>query len=433
MIVSTPTIRLNGQPVKEFSLVQEINRGWTWKATLPGIAGDPESIAGAIWIAQCSDGRGWSRTSPPLRASLDVEISIGPDGIYTALQGSCHTSWLLGQPLQSLPTFRRTTANAILEQISAASGVPVVAPDLGIPVWDEDLKLTNWWDPLARIAEIACCSIIVDQVGHVRLIPCDQVGEECRFKCSSLKYSYKADQRVTGFVVSKKTAHHSTTTPDDRIYVFDSIGHKVQQLRSPISYPVPFDRSSNGACYSIGFWDKDPGGPGAGLLNYFDMGIGGAFLTVPFSGINPARYMTLDVYPPTPPYDSQPILAKVYISGSTLPEDTPTEGLDLGFTVVVGSVAGPGARPGDVRAEPLYPSAAWVTARADRLLWEANKGSIPVQAEGPIDCSAVLAGKLVPDIDVSIATIPAARIERIEERWTLEGVYSQISGPRVDD
>lgn len=428
MIVTRPCVRLNGSAVMSGYLVQEINRGWAWQATVAGYLGRPDQIAQAQYLLQILDGRGGGRTSPLLHAGIDATVKIGPGGITTTIGGSDITTWKLSQPGQSLPTFRKCSANYVLQTIASHTGIQIVAPDLGYQLHEEDVKQSNWWDVLARIAEVGLCNIVIDAGGSVRLVPYDLTTQKVRFAATEIQFGHKADQAITGFVVSKKSPHYQASKPDDRKYTFDSIGHKVQQLRSPISYPVPYEKSDNGRIYSVGFWDDDPGKPSSKLITFFGLGAtDGAFLNVPINGRNPAKYMTLDVYPPAPPYDSQPILARVEVSGSTPEDEQAPSGVDLGFTQVVGTVTGSNARPGAVREEPLYPSAQWVVSHSSALMAEANKGAYPFTASGSIDCRAVVCGRLECPLDSDIiAELPSGRIERIEDKFDASGFTTSI-------
>lgn len=436
MIVSQPCVRLNGGPIVSGSLIQEVNRGWAWTAKVPGCLGKPKQIAAQTYVIQILDGLGSGRTSPPLRAGIEAKIEFGSDGLYTTIGGSDQTTWKLSQPGQSLPTFRRVTANYVLEVIANHVGIPIIAPDLGFSINEEDVKQSNWWDPIARIAETGLCNIVIDDGGSVRLVPYDLKVGTTTFAASKIEWGYKEDQAVTGFVVSKKSPHYQTNKPEDRRYTFDSIGHKVQQLRQPVNYPIPFDKSDNGRCYSVGFWDDDPGTPKAKLIQYWSLGAtDGAFLSVPIQGQNPARFMTLDVYPPAPPYDQQPILARVEVGGSNPEQEQTPLGVDLAFTVTVGTVSGPSARPGDVREEPLYPSASWVVSREDALLAEANKSAYPFSVSGGINCRMALCSELRVSIDDDLVPsddCPKGRIERIEDKFDASGFQTSIQAAWED-
>lgn len=431
LIVGQPCVRLNGGPVVGGYLVQEVNRGWAWSCTVAGYLGNPKAIAQSQYVIQILDGIGAGRTSPPLHAGIEAKVRLGPDGLKTTIGGSDLTTWRLSQPQQSLPTFRKCSANYVLQTIANQSGIEIVAPDLGFNLHDEDVKQSNWWDPIARVAEVGLCNIVIDEGGKVRLVPYDLKVGTTTFRPTELEWGYKDDQAITGFVVSKKSPHYQSNKPDDRKYTFDSVGHKVQQLRQPISYPVPYDRSDNGRCYSVGFWDGDPGTPYSKLIQYWSLGAtDGAFLNVPITGKNPARYMTLDVYPPAPPYDSQPILARVEVSGSTPDEEQAPLDVDLGFNQTVGVISGVGARPGEVREEPLYPSAAWVVSHADDLLAEANKAAHPFTVVGAMNCRAVICSELVAAFDSGLVPAedqPRGRIERIEDKFDSSGFTTSIS------
>ena len=434
-ISTRPWCSLSGLQVYNFSVANQVNGGVQWSATTPGWVGDPVTVGEATlagtqtWSMVIGDGRGYVYTSPPLVACTGIRwVYSASGGEETQLTGTDLTTWKLSQPHQSLPTFRNLQANTIIDAISAASGVHIVAPQLNFSVAEEDVKQSNWWDPLNRIAEVAVSNWIIDASGSLRLVPLEWTGETVHPTPESVEYFHDPSKRVTGFVVCKRTSHHQATSEAiDRSYGWNSTGWKIQQLRGPIMNPIVSDRSTGGSCQTVGFWTANPNDPGSELVAFYPMGITITAMSVPVTAQNKAAtYMALSVAAGVPPWDQAPIQARLEVSGSTPPtvEGAIMEGLDLSFTVTVGVISGPGSRPGPVRNESMYPSAQWVTARANGLLYEANKEASKVQISSAIDCSLVVGGRLEMTLP---RTVPAARIERVEHSGSAEGFSSSAS------
>jgi len=432
---TVPSCFLSGLPVKTWALIQAVNLGWSWEALVPAWVGDPVTLGEAtlsgsqVWSMRLLDGRGWSSTSPPLVACTGIDWLYGDGQELVQLSGTDLTTWKLSQPHQSLPTFRNLYANTVIATIAAAAGVHIVAPQLNFAIAEEDVKQSNWWDPLHRIAEVAVSNWIVDCSGTLRLVPLQWTAEAVYYKPKSVSYRHIPEKRVTGFVINKRTSHYTADVVPDKPYTWDTPGVKVQQLRVPVVNPQCQDLSTLGSIGSVGFWDEDPSKAGSRLIKFCSLGDNsyGAILTVPVNGTGPAKYMTLVVYPASPPLDVQPVTAKLRVSGSTPPAvaGLAMPGLDLAFTATVGIIKGQGVRPGPVRNEALYPSKAWVEANANRLLYEANKAASQVDASDAIDCTACLCGRLLMNLP---RTVPAARIERIEERGSAEEFSTSLQG-----
>ena len=436
-IMTRPWANLSGMQVYSFRISQQVNGGISWDATVPGWFGDPVSLGEATlagtktWVLMIGDGKGYTYTSPPLVACTGIRwIYNNSGGQETQLTGTDLTTWKLSQPHQSLPTFRNLMANTIISAIGTAANVSIVAPTLGFSVAEEDIKQSNWWDALNRMAEVDVANWLIDSTGNLMLVPLQWTGENCSPTPESVEYFHDPSKRVTGFTVVKRTSHYnSAAAAVDRSYAFNSVGWKIQQLRAPVVNPTVIDRSTTGACQLIGFWTGNPNDPASQLVKFFSMGVdltGITFGTPVTATGKPATYMALSVVAGVPPFDQAPVQARVEVSGSSPPniEGIKLPGLDLSFTQVVGTISGAGARPGPVRNEPLYPSAAWVVARAAGLLYEANKQAQRVQISGPIDCTVRVGGRLTLALPQSV---PASRIEKVEHSGTADGFTTSAS------
>jgi len=429
-IRTKPWARLNGYDILTWRISQEVNRGISWSATLPaGI--DPVALAADEYVLEIGDGRGFSYTSPALVAKTGNEFSYSIEGGESgALSGRDKISWTLSQPNQSLPTFKNYRANAIINTIAATAGIAVDAPLLDFNVAEEDVKQSNWWDPLNRIAEVACCNWIVSSAGILKLVPIKWTGEPVDFLPESCRWAYDESRIITGFTVNKRTSHYQDKVATvDRYYTWDSAGYKFQQLRAGVLNPVAIDKSTIGSCSNVAFWDGNPNDEKSKIVSFQVLGVVDTTIHYPpaTAPSSLATWMSLSVAKAAAPYDTAPVTARLEVQGSTPPviPGKDLANVDLGFTTTVGTIRGEGARPGAVRNEALYPSKAWVDARATELLYESNKGANTVSASGPIDCRARLGGRLTLTIPTSI---PVARIERIEHSGSIEGFSTSING-----
>jgi len=361
---------------------------------------------------------------------FNYELDLASNSESTVLTGWDLTTWKLSQPHQSQPTFKNSQANSVIAAISKASGVSIIAPGLGFSIAEEDIKQSNWWDPLNRIAEVACSNWIIDSSGSLRLVPVRWFSDACYFESEKLSYIYDQSKQITGFTVVKATSHYQAEHPPSRYFDFTSPGFKVQELRVPLILPIAIDRSTLGGVQLVGFWTGDPTSPSsnAQLTAFWPLGgISGGTVGLPpvVVGLT-AQFFTCSVADATGLFAGLPLTAKVEISGST-PKGTAGSGLsdiDLAFTATVGFVKGLAARPGPVRNEPLYPSKAYVLAHVADLLYEANKQFHKVTASGPIDCSAILGSKFLP---VCEHPIPPSRIESVTHSGNSSSATTSVS------
>ena len=431
-MIANPSAYLNGMPVTDWSITTNINGGVQWSATIPQYIGSPVGYVNQIYRLDVMDGRGYSYQSPPLitATGFNYDLDVPGNAESTLLTGWDLTTWKLSQAHQSLPTFKNFQANSVIQAIATASGVAINAPTLNFYVAEEDVKQSNWWDPLNRIAEVACCNWIIDQAGVLKLVPVRWTGENCNFLPERLQYTYDQSKQITGFTIVKSTSHYQAGVLPSRYYDFTTPGFKNQELRVPLTNPIAIDRSTIGAVQLVGFWTADPTSPSSGAqLTAFWVSGGisgtGVGLPTPVGGLT-AKFFTCTVADASGLYAGLPLTAKLEISGST-PKDTAGVGLpgiDLSFTATVGTISGVNARPGPVRNEPLYPSKAYVLAHAADLLYEVNKPFHKVAASGPIDCTACLGAKLLP---ICEHPIPPSRIESVTHSGSGSSASTSIS------
>lgn len=424
VIRSKPWANIAGQQLRNFSITEQLNGAVTWSAELSGRYDD--TFTGVLTIG---DGLGYVYTSPPLVAKTGARYSSVTKS--TVLSGLDLWSWMLSQPNQSLPTFRNTTAQVIVKAISTASGVPIEATDLNFNIAEEDIKQSNWFDPVLRYCEVACKNTIIKPQGIVA-VPFRWTAETIDFRVSdTCEENINSARDITGFVVNKRTSQYQEAEVS-RYYTFDSPGYKVVALRAPVELARAVDRSTLGACTLIGFWNGPPNVGTSKLLGFQSMGdADGAYLTTPIGGTGPATHMTLSVKEPSDPnLAALGIAAKVEVLGST-PKTVPGADqidLDLGFTATVGVITGPNARPGPVRNEPLYPSASWVTAHEQELLWEANKGNHSMNFGGSVDCGVRLGCRVRPLVE---DTYPDSKIYTFTHSGDRSGFRTRIGSYKI--
>lgn len=387
-------VTLNGLPIRSASITEQINGPTSWTAEISGRYDD--SFAGVI---RAYDGD-FVYTSPTLKACTGARYSSVTK--TTTLSGLDLVSWKLSQPNQSLPTTRNSTLFGLISLIQSATGISIQKPTINLPVAEEDLKQENWWAALLRYAEVSCCNLLIREDSIV-FAPFQWTGERIGFRpTTQCEENINSSKNVTGFVINKRTSHHQAKSVD-RYYSFDSRGYKVVELRAPVDLPVGKDVSTLGSCTLVGFWAGHPNNVGSRMIAFQSMGdADGAFLTTPIIGPGPATHMTLSVKEPIDAnLQALGIAAKIEVSGST-PQTVPgaeQPDLDLGFTYTVGTVTGPNARPGPVRNEPLYPSAAYCALHSNELLWEANKNNHQQFYTGAFDGTVRAGCRIYPIVE----------------------------------
>lgn len=402
-------------PISEWTCSQEVNGAWQWSSNEPRLRAI-DFADGQTFKVYAGDKFGNPLETPnlvacqPRRRSTDIR-----GGNTTALAGVDLASWKMTLPGQSWPTFRNTSAAAICAAIAGRAGTNIVnAP--GFPVFEEDIKQSDLWAALLRIAEVEAANVLIDPDGSIRFVPVRWTSSQCEFYAEKVEEVLDVSRRVTQLKFAKRLA---AAMEGEQRYTFNSSGYRVVQLKNPLNGPSVIELSRNGKCGLIGFWRGDPGGPGARLVRYYSMGFNADGLTVPSDlTAGAATHMSLSVAEATPPFDQFPVDAEVLVVG-TPPELAPA-GLDLAFECTVGS--DPSRPASGVRTEPLYPSKGHVLARGDSYLWELNKQAHQVEASGPLQYAAALGQTMeFPDY-------PIARIERIEHRCNVQGTGTTLKG-----
>jgi hypothetical protein len=428
-----PWCKFSGGRVVRFSLSNQMNRGWRWSVTLPNWVADPKTLSRnppTYRMQIGGDRNGLTRTAPPLIACTEVTYEISADQEIFVVAGMDISSWKLSQPNQTLPTFKNFQANAIINAISKASGVKIVAPRLNFSVAEEDVKQSNWWDALARIAEIGVCNLLIDTVGTLNFVPLKWTTQPCTFKASTIRYTCDPSKLITGFLINKKTSHYTSMMVPDKPYGWNTIGIKIEPLRVQISNPSAQDISTIGNVEFVSFWTDNPASEGSKLIRLIVFPpYNNAIVTAVQTGVGLAKYMMVGVVPPSigSGLEFLEISAKLLVSGSTPPTvaGVALPNLDLDFKVIVGLVPGQlGNRPGAVRNESLWPSKAYIIAHNDEILWETDKAGQQVTASGPVDFTAVVGGRLQLR---TFHPIPAARIESVSESGDANSFTTSIS------
>lgn len=405
----------NGEeiPVESWQCSQEVNGAWQWQASLPYDRAI-DFAEGQLFQIHSQDANRNPLNCPPLVANSprSRRKDVG-SGWTTRLAGTDAASWRMTLPGQSWPTFQKVSVASIIAAIASRAGVSI----LGGPAWmvfEEDIKQSDLWAALLRIAEVEAANLVIDPSGNIRFVPVGWASSECEFFAESVEELRDPSRRVTSIKFAKRLA---AAAAGEQSYQFDSVGWRVVQLKNELVDPGCADASASGKCVLVSFWEGDPGGLGARLVNFFDLGGGSVGDIVGFPSRGRATHMSLSVMPAQPPLDQFPIDATLLVQG-TPPEQVPP-GIDLAFETTIGTTDRPAT---SVRTESLYPSKAHVLGKASAYLVEANKSARQIEARGPVQYGAEVGQTM------AFYEFPPARIERVEHMVSTQQTGTTLRG-----
>lgn len=363
---------------RDWAVEWVINAGWNVTLRYPNKQTIRQVINLPSQVTVKDSRHGGSLQTPQmwLRNRNRKTIIDGP--VTTGFELIDSTSVKLSSGTESYNTFSNTSFSAIAAAVGARHGVSIVGVP-GDPVWKEDLKQTDGWAPLQRMAAAAGMEILVSESGVVEFVPLDAGGSSA-FDPQEIDESYSPHDQFGKLFVQKQSGLGTYGGP--QYYDFEESGYKTGALSSPLNAPAAADQSAQGSVGWVGFWDGPPNGSGRLISLHSMNGESADALTVPLNGVQPATHYSCNVYP-SKVNQTLPVEARLRVVGSS-PVTIPA-GIDPAFSVVL--VSNNGATRGFTSTwnEPLLPSKAYVQAKAAAYFAALNRGTDIQTARGPLD------------------------------------------------
>lgn len=351
----------------------EINAGWT--AELTYATNPPMDMADdATVVISMTDDLGSALSTPPLRILERNERDElgGKSGGYSLID---ETSVKLTDGTQSFDTFETSTSTAIVAAIASRFGVSVSGVE-NFVVWKEDIKLSDGWTPLRRLAAVAGQQLIVQPDGSIVYRDAAWTAGSSSFKESSRSRTYKP-QLIYGAIYADKNMGTGTAS-GEQYYDFDTPGFvSGQALTAPLSVTGVFDSSEHGRITWVSFFDSSDQ-----LCGQWPLGGGDDVVSDPIVGDWPAVKFTCVVEPSTA---SGLTATRVRIVGT--PENPPPSGIDPAF----GQLFGTGRGYPNPFSESLIPSLSFAASHYPAWLAEINRGTNQIiGSAGHLDLSVRL-------------------------------------------
>jgi hypothetical protein len=366
---------LGSAPIQSFSLEDEINKGWTGNVSF---ANKPSILQPDLHteILSFSDRFQKERTSPPMllrTRSKRFSMSQGWSGSYALMD---LVSWKLSQGTLSFPTFSNTSSATVINAVASACGVTVTnAPDF--PLWKEDFKQVDGWSVLRRMAILAGMQIKIES-DKVKFITQEETSPlPWGFVAEDQEASNTPMDRYEKIFVSKNLG--LGTIQPEQYYDYTEPGYLTNQpLITPLSQAIPYDMSTAGSIGWVGFWDAENR-----LISIHPLGGGTADgYTEPINGEWPAVKFSVWVYPsPTAPYATN---VRMRILG--IPEVAIPSGIDPAISAYLGT----GRGYPQPFSDTMIPSLAYANSKYLDWLREINRHTFTIEANGPLQCDAVL-------------------------------------------
>lgn len=287
-------------------------------------------------------------------------------------------TWALSSGSESFDTFTTGTAADIAAAISSRFGVPIDgAPDFN--VYNEDIKLSNGWDPLRRIAVAAGMVLVVASDGSVQFQESLWSSGSCAFWPTEVEEGYRPLDRFSRLFVSRTKGLGLGGGP--QFYDFSTSGIVTGELDWPLGPGAnPVNEGGVGKVGWVSLWNGHPDSGGHFLsiaaLNGDEVD---GYTETP-TGMWPATHFRAIVYPDTTG-SSLPLLARLRING------TPYSDLPPGIDGAIAKMYGTGRGLPSTFSDPLIPSVVFANATWPNWLREANRGTDYLTARGPFQCS----------------------------------------------
>lgn len=366
---------LEGHQPSSFSISHTLNLGWSATLDFPylldhtGIAAD--ATATITWSDEQDTPISMS-TPPMILRTRGRKASLG--GLGTRIELIDLTSHKLSSGSESFDTFENTTSTAIVAAIATRFGVSISGAT-AFDIWKEDIKLSNGWVPLQRIAVVAGQQLVVTDTGAVQFVDNDWTVPGALL-ADDEEESDTPGEMFGKIFVSKNLGMGTAIGP--WYFDFDEGGYPSTVLDPQISAAVPNDVTlgGNGSITMVGFWDAEDK-----LIELHSLG--GTDIPIEYSGLPedgtwPAVRFTCLV---TPDPDTGVVEARLQISGT--PPDPVPAGIDPAFAQTYGT----GRGLTSPFQESLIPSEAWADDHWEDWLRELNRGKRTLKVTGPMDCS----------------------------------------------
>ena len=355
-----------GKP--DIRLDWELNKGWSGALTY--FERPPLGLSDTATVTvTLVDDNGGTVTSPPLfvRGREETEDTTGEDGSYDLLDT---TSVGLSDSSQSFDTFLNTTSVDLVAAIATRFGVGISGVT-SFPIWKEDVKLSDGWSPLRRIAVVNGQQLLINTSGNIQFVTNSWNSGATAFTPKRTTRRYNP-QDIFGALFVEKNLGIGTAL-GDQYYDFTNPGFvSSQALSTPLTISNVTDSSSNGAARWVSFFNADDELCGQWRL-------GGAGTSDPIAGDWPA--VKFSVVVESNPENGQTEV-RVRVVGT--PPNPPPAGVDVAIAEPYGSGRG---YPSPF-SESLIPSKAWADVMWPEWLKEINRGKHQLIASGDhLDCS----------------------------------------------
>lgn len=348
----------------------EINAGWS--GTLTYNKRPPMDMADtATATVTLTDEWGESITTPPLyiRDRSETESLTGQSGTYQLLDT---TTVKLADATQSFDTFLDSTSTAIVAAIATRFGVSISGAT-EFPVWKEDVKVSDGWGPLRRIAAVNGQQLVINADGTISFVAGDYDIGASTFSPDSVTRTWKPQDRFGAILVEKNLG--VGTASGQQFYDFTTPGFVPSQaMTTPLTVTGVDDVSSEGRITWVTFFNADDEQCGQ-----YQLGGGTGISSSPNVGDYPAVKFSCLVEASTSTTNTD---TRVSIVGA--PPNPPPSGVDTAIAEHYGTGRG---YPGSF-SESLIPSKAWADDHWEAWLAEINRGTHYLDCKAShLDCS----------------------------------------------
>lgn len=365
---------LDGEPISDFTLEDEINKGWTGSvsfANKPSIT-LPDLSTGILSVR---DRFGSILNSPPMlyrKRTKRFSMSQGWSGSYSLMD---LVSWKMSNGALSFPTFLSPASTAdVISAVATAAGITATGAPT-IPLWKEDFKQVDAWSVFRRIAIIAGMQIVITSTG-AHFINNAATSTGWSLVTEDEEASNDPMERF-GRLYCSKNLGMGAVKPE-QYYGFDAPGYVTNQpLQSPLSLAFPYDFSHAGSLGWVGFWDASDR-----LISLHSMGASAEGITIPLDGVWPAVKFSAWVYPsPYPPYNTD---VRMRVLG------VPAVSIPVGIDPAIARELGTGRGFPQPFSDTMIPSEVFAIAHYADWLREINRHTFTVGSDGPLQCAAKL-------------------------------------------
>lgn len=345
----------------------EINKGWS--GTLTYARRPPLGLSDTATVTITLHDGVNSITSPPLfvRGRSETEGTNGDSGTYNLIDT---TSVILADGTQSFDTFLNTTSVDLVAALATRFSVSISGVN-SFPIWKEDVKQSDGWTPLRRVAVVGGQQLLVNTSGGLQFVNNSWNTGTTAFVPKTTTRNYNPQDRFGALYVEKNLG--VGTALGDQYYDFTNPGFMPSQaLTTPLTVSQVDDSSSNGAARWVSFFNAADELCGQWRL-------GGAGTSDPIVGDWPA--VRFSVVVESNPNNGQTNV-RVRVVGT--PPNPPPAGIDTAIAWNYGT----GRGYPQPFSESLLPSKAWADANWAEWLKEINRGTHQLVGSAEhLDCS----------------------------------------------